>query len=309
MNRPFNILPCILFILITAGHASGLELKGVKPVLEFKGSAAHPLSKPTDFVVTEDGLVYILDGVNHRVNMFDPAGRLVTQFGRKGKTGGGFDSPVGIGIDKTGLIYICDTGGGRIVIYSREGSFLRDFTLETDVAGARPRPVDIIADEVRRLLYISDNANHAVLVYTKKGEYLKKWGTRGGGAEEFRYPATLALKDGKLYITDVLGTRVQVIDTADGKFVRQIGHWGVLPGELFRPKGVALDGGGLVYISDSYMDVIQVFSGEGDFMYVLGDGYGKIRRFTSAATIYIDGASRLYVAEVLKNRVGVYSFK
>ena len=56
------------------------------------------------------------------------------------------------------------------------------------------------------------------------------------------------------------------------------------------------------------MDVIQVFDDAHQFIHVLGTG-GKPHRFISAAGIAIDDTNRLYVAEVLKNRVSVYQLE
>jgi uncharacterized protein YjiK len=53
------------------------------------------------------------------------------------------------------------------------------------------------------------------------------------------------------------------------------------------------------------MDVVQVFDDAHQLSHVLGSN-GIPHRFPSAAGIAIDSDDRLYVAEVLKNRVSVY---
>ena len=106
-------------------------------------------------------------------------------------------------------------------------------------------------------------------------------------------------------MADVLNSRVQGFDDG-GNLLIQVGTWGVLPGQLFRPKGVAIDGKKNIYISDSYMDVIQVFDDEGKFLHVLGLD-GKPQRFVSAGGIAIDRNNRLYTAEILNNKISVYS--
>jgi sugar lactone lactonase YvrE len=109
-----------------------------------------------------------------------------------------------------------------------------------------------------------------------------------------------------IYIVDVINTRVQVLNS-QGLFVKFIGNWGVEKGEFFRPKGVTVDSHGRVYVSDSYMGVIQVFNSEGNFHSVLGDPEkGGVRKFTSPTGLFIDKRNRLYVVEMFANRVGVY---
>jgi len=76
----------------------------------------------------------------------------------------------------------------------------------------------------------------------------------------------------------------------------------VRPGQLFRPKGVAVDARGRLYVSDSYLNVVQVFDAEGGFLYVLRDPQHPL---VTPAGLAVDG-DKLYVAEVLADRVSVF---
>ncbi len=108
-------------------------------------------------------------------------------------------------------------------------------------------------------------------------------------------------------MVDVLNTRVQVFEK-DGTFSVQVGEWGVLPGQLVRPKGVVVDKKHNFYISDSYMDVIQVYDGRTRLKYVLQPD-DSVHKLITPAGITIDGQKRLYIAEVLKNRVAVFQLQ
>jgi DNA-binding beta-propeller fold protein YncE len=259
---------------------------------------------PTDIVVSRSRKIYVVDGTNNRILVFSHTGSLLHSFGRRGSEAGMFNSPTGIGIDKEDNIYICDSGNRRVQVFSENGGFLRSFTIKDGPMGPA-RPVDIAINDRTKLCYITDSVNHRVIVCDLKGKQVYEWGGKGDGNQEFRYPAT-ATFDEYLYVVDSLNSRVQVFE-GGGIFVRSIGRWGVLPGEFFRPKGVAIDKDKNVYISDSYMDVIEVF-GEGGFKYVLGDEKGEIRRFSSPLGIFAEGG-RLYVAEMFANRIGVYSIE
>lgn len=286
-----------------ASQAEELKLKPATHLFDITGPPGSPFSLPTDVAVGTNNRVYVLDGVHNKVKVFDKGGKFLFQFGKKGNYDEFFDTPVGIGIDSGNDVYVCDTINSRIVIFDADGRFKRDFSLVRE-PDQEVEPVDIAIDDRYDILYITDNLNHRLLVYGKDGEFVGATGEQGNNVGEFRYPATLALKDDRIFVTDVLNTRVQVFDESTGEHLNQIGQWGVLPGELFRPKGVAVDDQGIVYVSDSYMDVIQAFNEFGDFQYVLGDGSG-IRRFTSPASIVVDG-DRLYVVEMLLGRIGVY---
>ncbi len=305
-----SFLVALILLLAPRVHAEEFVLRTAEHLFDVKGPKGLSLSLPTDVVVDRKGNIYVLDGVHNSVKVFDRKGRFLRKFGRLGNTKGGFDTPVGIGIDSEDNIYVCDTKNGRIVVFKKTGEFVRDLVLKPEERGmAVPRPVDISVDDDRGLLYITDNANHMVLVYTKAGAFIRTWGGRGVGEDEFRYPATLTFMGPKLFVVDVLGTRLQVINIETGVFAGQIGRWGVLPGEFFRPKGVAVDRDGFIYVTDSYMDVIQGFTEFGELVFILGDENDNIRRFTSPASIFIDDTNRLYVVEMLKNKVGVYQLK
>ena len=105
---------------------------------------------------------------------------------------------------------------------------------------------------------------------------------------------------------DVINTRVQVLNP-DGLFVTFIGGWGVEKGEFFRPKGVAIDQNNRVYVSDSYLGVIQIFDSEGEFYAVVSDpAKGTVKKFKTPTGLFIDNNNRLYVVEMFANRVSVY---
>ncbi len=61
-----------------------------------------------------------------------------------------------------------------------------------------------------------------------------------------------------------------------------------------------------IYISDSYLGVIQVFKRFRKFLGVLGNNEGEILRFENPVGIYIDDSFRLYVVEMRVNQVSVY---
>ena len=133
------------------------------------------------------------------------------------------------------------------------------------------------------------------------------FGTSGTDELAFRYPFLIALdKEKRLYVVDVINTRVQVL-SPDGQLVAIIGGWGVEKGEFFRPKGVAVDKKGRVYVSDSYLGVIQVFDSRGELAGALGDPRsGKVRKFKTDTGLFIDHDDNLYVVVMSAHMVSVH---
>jgi len=60
-----------------------------------------------------------------------------------------------------------------------------------------------------------------------------------------------------------------------------------------------------VFVSDSYLGVIQVFDQDGKVICALRDENGSVIKFITPTGIFIDKQMRLYVAEMLANRVRV----
>jgi DNA-binding beta-propeller fold protein YncE len=307
-NTRFLLLFLILSIssLLFTVPAFAIRLINAHLLFEIKGG----FDKPTDVSVSKSGLVYIVDGVNNKIKVFNRKGRLVYDFGREGSGKSEFRSPLGMDIDNKGRLYIADSGNHRVQILEAKGGFIAEIRLPGD-SNHPADPTDVVVDNGNNKVYVVDNDNHHLLAYDLATlELIKTYGSYGADRDRFRYPFFAALgKEKSLYVVDVINTRVQVVNS-QGTFIAEIGRWGVEKGEFFRPKGVAIDKNNRVYVSDSYMGVIQVFEPTGEFYAALGDpATGKVRRFRTPMGMFIDRENRLYVVETLANKVSVYQLQ
>lgn len=287
------------------GAAQELRVGEIAPLRQLTAAGGAPLALPSDVAVAANGRVYVVDGGNHRLVIYDALGGLVTAVGRHGAGSEQFAEPLGVTVDRHGLVYVADAGNHRIQVLDGEGKFLRALPL---LDGDKPvRPADVAVSELSGNLFVTGNNTHRVLKLSPQGEVLGSWGGEGVAQGQFRYPATLAVREGMVAVVDVLNTRVQIFDE-DGRYQYQLGEWGVLPGQLFRPKGIAIDQAGRYYISDSYMEVVQVFDSGYQLLHVLGQG-GKPYRFVSPVGLAVSLDERLYVTEMLGNRVSVFELR
>ena len=293
------------FILFTA-PAYAIRLIPVRIIFEISGQ----LNKPSDVSVSKNGLIYVVDGVNHKIKIFSRKGTLVSSFGRKGSGSGEFRSPLGIDIDDSGKVYIADSGNQRVQIFGAKGSYIAEMKIP-DKKNHLADPTDVVVDDSRNRCYVVDNDNHHILAYDLSTfKLINTYGSPGTGKRMFRFPFLIALdSENYLYIVDVINTRVQVLNP-DGLYVTSIGGWGVEKGEFFRPKGVAIDKNNRVYVGDSYTGVIQVFESSGEFYGALGDPVrGGVKKFRTPMGLFVDHNKRLYVVETLANKVGVYQLE
>lgn len=267
------------------------------------GNPDDVISMPTDVAVNDYG-VYIVDGGNHRIVVHGVDGEFRKSFGGKGNAAGQFHDPVGLGLDTQGNIYVADRGNRRIQKFDKNGTFTRQFPVKS--AGTDIRPIDVDISQDGKEIYVTGNRNHKIMVFDQFGKLLREWGGNGLNPGQFRYPGSIKVfKDGRIAAVDILNTRVQVFESS-GVMAIEISGWGVLPGQLVRPKGVAEGHNGTFYISDSYMDVVQVFSQTGILNHVLKPDSPE-HKLVAPAGISIDiRTGRIFVAEVLKNRVAVF---
>lgn len=294
----------LLAVIPPAAAEPKIPTAPIRHLYDFSGGGAGALAMPSDIAIGSGGRVYVVDGGNHRVVVFSTAGQYLSSFGRQGSGHGEFRDPVGIGVDGNGRVYVADTGNQRVQIFDASGAFLS--AVPIGERGQPVRPIDVAIDAQGLTMFVTGNNNHKVMAYSTAGKALRQWGGEGVSDFEFRYPATLVLSPaGLLYVVDVLNTRVQVFD-GEGRRGYRLGEWGVLPGNFFRPKGIALDRSGKAYVSDSYLDVVQVFDTGYRFMHVLGDA-GKPYRFKAPVGLAVDDNNRIYVVEMLANKVSVFS--
>jgi len=267
----------------------------------------HGFLQPSDVAVGLNHLIYVVDGVNNRVVVFDGSGKMSFSFGNKGSAPGQFNAPLGITTDRSGNVYVADTGNRRVQILTSRGSCTSIIPI-TAAAGEKPAdPVDCAVDDSRRRLYVVDNDNHHLLVYSlAEARLLERWGSEGDGLRAFRYPFFTAVgTDTAVLVVDVLNTRIQVWSPR-GEVISTIGEYGVDLGQLYRPKGVCINGENTVFVSDSYLGAIQVFNRFGHFQSVLADEKGNVLQWSAPVGITVDDRQNLYVVEMMANRVRVY---
>jgi DNA-binding beta-propeller fold protein YncE len=268
------------------------------------GPAGTPFNMPSDAAVGRDGSLYILDGVNHRVVVCDAEGRFQFQFGSRGRGLGQFAYPLGIAADPNGNVYVADSGNHRFQIFAAGGRPLEAIPLPASASGVPPDPTDVAVDLTRQRLYVTDNDSHVIHVYSLADRRFESvWGGPGRDQRQFRFPFLIDTSpEGYLFVAEPINTRVQVLNP-DGKFVGFIGGWGIKPGQLFRPKGVAA-WGDRVFVTDSYLGNVQVFTLGGRSLGVLADATGTPLAFTTPTGITIDAQrQRLYVVELKVHRV------
>ena len=128
------------------------------------------------------------------------------------------------------------------------------------------------AGESNRIRKISPEGNVTTLAGGSEG-----FADGAGASASFNTPSAIALgPDGNLYVADTANNRIRKI-TPDGQVstVTGDGNAGYVDGPAAKaqfngPMGLAVSGGGDIYVADTYNDVIRMITTEGQVTTIAG---------------------------------------
>jgi len=131
-----------------------------------RGSKPGQFNLPLLDAVAPDGTLYVVDGGNFRVEVFNPDGSFKFKFGSVGRLPGQFARPKGIATDPQGNIYVVDTAFGNFQIFNPKGQLLMFIGNRGEAAepGKYMLPAGIAVDEDGRI-YVVDQFFRKVDVF------------------------------------------------------------------------------------------------------------------------------------------------
>ena len=156
-------------------------------------------------------------------------------------------------------------------------------------------PYGIAVDPRNGDIYFSDvDSDATVDKYDQDGNFLLEFGGKGDGLGLFQYPSRVAVApDGKVIVSDSRAEKLSVWDDSGNPlFEKQGQSWGTPT--LGRPRGLALDGSGTLFVADALLQQVQVFQFNDTFThftYVRSIGRPKDVPLTRASSAWICGAS------------------
>ena len=103
------------------------------------------------------------------------------------------------------------------------------------------------------------------------------------------------------------GTRIGVFsiggENEDEEWVSEFGKYGDGNGELIWPAGIALDAKGNAYVTDEWMNRVNIFDPEGNFVSHWGSEGSGPGQFLGPNRILIDGSDTVFVVDGRNHRV------
>ncbi|MGC2616396.1 MAG: 6-bladed beta-propeller [Terracidiphilus sp.] len=213
--------------------------------------------------------------------------------------------PYGVAVDSKGMVYVADQRVGAIFIFNTE---TRDCQMIRNGIEAHFGWINGLAIDDDDRLFVSDGKMHRVLIFNTKHE-LENQITEG-----LVDPVGLAIDTTNrfLYVVDTQQDQVLVYDADSLKLLRRIGtggknHFLTTPGDFGAPQGVAVDGDGNVYVTDTMNNRVEIFDADGNFVSEFGkhgDGPGYLARPKGIA---VDGDGHIWVADQMEDRLQVFN--
>jgi DNA-binding beta-propeller fold protein YncE len=164
---------------------------------------------PRRIAIGPDDSVYVVDSGHNRIVKFSPDGQVLASWGSEGSGDGQFKGFSSVAADPiNNKVYVADSLNSRIQVFDSDGKFLAKWLVPE---WGRPNGFeDLAIDPQRGRLYASSANMGAVLVFDLNG-------TRVGHLtpkppDKLDGPSALALSNRKLYILNMHGNRVSVID-------------------------------------------------------------------------------------------------
>jgi sugar lactone lactonase YvrE len=108
-----------------------------------------------------DGLLYLADACNHRIQVFTRDGKLVRHFGSNGEGPGELSYPYDLGFNKKGELYVVEYGNHRVQKFTAQGESLGTWGGPGREPGKFHSPWALVIDR-RGRIHVLDTENHRV---------------------------------------------------------------------------------------------------------------------------------------------------
>lgn len=258
---------------------------------------------PGNLAMDIDGF-YVADLRKRKISKYSYDFKQVLVFGAEGNGTGKFKEISGIALDPDGRVYVADKERGIVQIFDieRNGEPTLSITApppssviwEDEYQVDRKQELGDMAWDGKGALYAVDMRNDSILVIrdgkVERELKQKDW-----------EPVAVALDStGSLWVLDADDKRLMKIGK-EGKTIKSEGCSGSREGCFSTPTDMAITRSGLIYISDSGNDRIQVYNTDGLPLKVMGEGVLK----DPVSLSYDDAEGLLYVLDKGRKMVTV----
>ena len=193
--------------------------------------------------------------------------------------------------------------GSPFPLYIRQQRDYSNMTTEQRCFNTATCPYDVAVDD-KGFLYVALYSQHCIDVLDQQGTVIRTIGTRGSsgsGDGQFDYSSGVAVQGDVLYVADYNNRRVQKLTTS-GEFLSKFGSHGSGDGQLNGPRGIRVDAGGRIFVSECNNGRVSVFEPCGTFAYHITHN-----TFSNPWGMAFDLAGNLHVVDHNNNTVSIFT--
>jgi DNA-binding beta-propeller fold protein YncE len=125
------------------------------------GSEPGQLARPRGACIGRDGLIYVADSCNHRIQVFDRDGKHVRSFGSEGTELGQLRYPYDVALGKDGDLYVAEFGNHRVQRFTARGEPRGVWGGPGREPGRLNSPWGLSVDS-RGRVHVADTENHRI---------------------------------------------------------------------------------------------------------------------------------------------------
>ena len=171
------------------------------------GNKNGQFDRPRGLAFNDKKLLYVVDGANYRVQVFQQDDKFAFSFGNRGSNPGQFQLPVRIVIDHNNNVLVTNRDANCIVIFTQNGEFIQ--TINTD------SPYAVTISPIGYLITGHDGDDNKIRVWSDTYQCIKMFGKKGPKQGEFYGINGMAIdSSGIIYVAEVKNKRLQVISNS-----------------------------------------------------------------------------------------------
>ena len=184
------------------------SLQGVLlSVIGCHGDKNGQFKHPRGLAFNNNKLLYVVDGWNYRVQVFQEDNTFAFSFGKRGRNPGQFQYPVRVAIDPNNNVLVSDLNANCIHLFTHNGQFIQRINSS--------RPCAITISPTGYLITGHGGHDSKIRVWSPTYQLVNQFGKLGSKQGEFYSIAGMATdSSGTIYVAEYTNKRLQVISNS-----------------------------------------------------------------------------------------------
>lgn len=280
---------------------------------------------PTDMCITEDQLIYVLDGGNKRVLVSTIDGEFVKAFGSDILV-----NPMGIYVTDDHTVYVADKDASKIFVFDEAGTLITSYGKPDHPLYGETLaflPLKIVVNDAGTMYVICESNTNGIVEISpvENGTFLGYFGTNSTKASLWKImwraiqtkeqraksvsnipstPDNMAIDEKGLIYTVTRGEKnntLKRLNIAGGNMIKPDSYDDV-------PAAVAVGNHDNAFVV-SAQGFIYEYNNEGELLFAFGgsdDGQSRIGLSTKISAIQVDKNDRIYTLDTDKAEIQIY---